>query len=213
MTDALVPYRRRRCWRSGPAHRLSRHEVVQVVPRFVQVYMREESASMWVAMKKALLNDWFRWTTDQITLDGTFDDKLWIPHSEVNFADCKALCTTVWIQWLWNGHPWHVPPIPHHDTFWRRSVSFCVARFPTLCILYSSGKVKTGNDDSMKRVTIAAFYFFVLHSHMHHAGAKWEESSRSRYHAYFILSQVSLETVFLLHTGRLFPFVPFPFTH
>lgn len=59
--------------------------------RLLRGYLKENSAHIWFAKKRGLLDVWLLWITTLLKMDRSFDDRLWIASSGVGFGGLKCV--------------------------------------------------------------------------------------------------------------------------
>lgn len=162
---------------------------------------------MWVVKRNVLLHGFLGWIAAFQNWDGTYDDKLWMARSSGQFSltgkRYGSLCGHCYFETF---------ACDRCSGFFMIAVAeekaspFACPVFPFMFSKLPRRSVHWQKKIQKELVIISAFFMLVLHGHLLHAGAGWEESFRFRYHAYFIPSHESLGDTIILLTERLFLF-------
>lgn len=177
--------------------------------RQLQHYLKENSACVWDAMRRSLLDIWLWWIAALLNLETAYDDKFLMPS-----RGGRCLLTGK-----------HCKPKCEYNEFEKVSSDTCrrLFRIATagkeaslflrpdfqLYVLYTAAKKRAMSKIfQMECVSIPAFSIFVANGDLQHVRAGWKESPHLHSHAHFILSHVYLKTAILLAYAASFYIQP-----
>lgn len=161
--------------------------------RVVQDCLEGDSARVWDAKQKALLDFWLGWVAAVLSQDVAYDDKLWMSRPGgrplLNRKRYASQCR--------HNNSDTVPPDRCPGFLMiataEEEASFFACPGSLLFVFYTAAKKHELTHTVQKEcVIISSFSVSIEYCRLQNAWAGWEESLCLRYYVYFCLSHVSL---------------------